>query len=170
VIVARPTTGITKAPERRRVVTDRHGHFDLRLPAGTSRRVTVAFGGGGGFGPAHARPLTLRVRAAVSLAATPPSLRTGESVTLAGRVVRGPARIPARGKLVTVQYLERASGRWQPALVTRTDARGRFKARYRFRYVTGEARIRLRATALPEAGWPYASGSSAPVTVEVRGG
>jgi hypothetical protein len=170
IIVARPTSGIGQAPERRRVVTDRRGHFDLRLPAGTSRRVTVAFHGGGGFGPARARPLTLRVRAAVSLAATPTDLRTGESVTLDGRVLRGPARIPARGKLVTVQYFERASGRWQPALVTRTDADGLFKARYRFRYITGEARIRLRATALPEAGWPFASGSSAPVTVEVHGG
>jgi hypothetical protein len=90
-------------------------------------------------------------------------------VTLSGRVLPGPARIPARGKLVTVQYLERASGRWQPALVTRTDARGHFEARYRFRYISAEARIRLRATALPEAGWPYASGSSAPVTVTVHG-
>jgi len=90
-------------------------------------------------------------------------------VTLSGRVLPGPARIPARGKLVTVQYLERASGRWQPALVTRTDARGHFEARYRFRYISGEARIRLRATALPEAGWPYASGFSAPLTVEVHG-
>jgi hypothetical protein len=168
-VVARPTAGIGRGPERRRVVTDRHGGFDLRLPAGVSRSVTVAFHGGGGLAAASARPLALRVRAAVSLAAAPPSLRTGESVTLSGRVRPGPARIPARGKLVTVQYLERASGRWQPALVTRTDARGRFKVRYRFRYITGAARIRLRATALPEAGWPYASGSSAPVTVEVRG-
>jgi hypothetical protein len=169
IVVARPTAGIGRAPERRRVVTDRHGGFDLRLPAGVSRSVTVAFHGGGGLAAAGARPLALRVRAAVSLAAAPTSLRTGESVTLSGRVRPGPARIPARGKLVTVQYLERASGRWQPALVTRTDARGRFKVRYRFRYITGAARIRLRATALPEAGWPYASGSSAPVTVEVRG-
>jgi hypothetical protein len=168
-VVARATTGIGQPPERRRVVTDRRGHFDLRLPPGTSRRVTVAFHGGGGFASARGRPLALRVRAACSLAAAPADLRTGESVTLSGRVLSGPARIPARGKLVTVQYLERASGRWQPALVTRTDPRGRFKARYRFRYITGVARIRLRATALPEAGWPYASGSSAPVTVEVHG-
>jgi hypothetical protein len=90
-------------------------------------------------------------------------------VTLSGRVRHGAARIPARGKLVTVQYLEQASGRWRPALVVRSDARGRFKVRYRFRYVTGAARIRLRATALPEARWPFAAGSSLPVTVEVHG-
>jgi len=168
-VVARATGGVARAPERRRVITDGSGRFRLRLPAGTSRRVLVSFHGGGGFAPVRHRPLALRVRAAVSLAAVPARLRTGESVTLSGRVLPGAARIPARGKLVTVQYLERASGRWRPALVVRTGARGRFKARYRFRYVTGAARIRLRATALPESGWPYASGSSPPVTVQVRG-
>jgi hypothetical protein len=171
----RPVAVVTRsagggAPRRRRVVTHREGRFALRLPPGTSRRVLVSFHGSGGLAPARHRPLELRVRAGVSLAAAPLRLRTGEAVTLSGRVRPGPARIPARGKLVTVQYLERASGRWRPALVVRTGARGRFKARYRFRYITGAARIRLRATALPEAGWPYAAGSSPPVTLLVHGG
>jgi hypothetical protein len=106
----------------------------------------------------------------VTLAAEPPRLRAGQTVTFSGRVRHDAARIPARGKLVTIQYLERASGRWRPALVVRTGAHGAFDAHYRFRYITGAARIRLRVTALPEAGWPYATGSSKPVTVEVRGG
>ncbi|MBS1885795.1 MAG: hypothetical protein JSU06_01260 [Actinobacteria bacterium] len=168
-VAARPPAGAALPPERRRVVTDEAGHFALRLAPGTSRRVLVSFRGGAGLAPARARPLALRVRAAVSLAASPHRLRTGDSVIFSGRVRPGPARIPARGKLVAVQYLERSSGRWRPALVVRTGSRGRFKARYRFRYITGAARIRLRATALPEAGWPYASGSSTPVTLEVRG-
>jgi len=169
VVVARPTAAIGTPPWRRRVLTDRAGDFALRLPPGTSRTVLVAFHGGGGLRPAQGRPLALKVRAAVTLTAVPPRLRTGDSVTLSGRVRPGPARIARRGKLVTIQYLERASGAWRPALVVRTDARGRFRDRYRFRYVTGAARIRLRATALPEAGWPYAAGSSPPVTVEVQG-
>jgi hypothetical protein len=168
IVVARAAPGTGNPPERRRVVTDRSGRFALRLPPGTSRRVVVAFHGGGGFAPAR-RPLALRVRAAVTLAAAPLSLRTGESVALSGRVTLGAARIPKRGKVVTIQYLERASGHWRPALVVRTDPRGRFAVHYRFRYVVGEARIRLRATALPEAGWPYAEGSSPPVVVRVRG-
>ncbi len=169
-VAIRPAGEAGGAPERQRVVTDRSGGFALALPPGTSRRVVVSFHGGGGLAPVRHRPLSLRVRAAVSLAATPQRLRTGQAVTLSGRVRPGAARIPARGKLVTIQYLERASGRWRPALVVRTGARGRFKARYRFRYITGAARIRLRATALPEAGWPFAAGSSPPVTVEVHGG
>jgi hypothetical protein len=169
-VVARVAGGADGAPERQRVITDRAGRFALAVEPGTSRRVVVSFHGGGGLAPIRHRPLWLRVRAAVRLAATPPRLRTGQTVTLSGRVRPGGAQIPARGKLVTIQYLERASGRWRPALVVRTGARGRFRARYRFRYVTGAARIRLRATALPEAGWPFAAGSSSPVTVEVHGG
>ncbi|MBS1862726.1 MAG: carboxypeptidase regulatory-like domain-containing protein [Actinobacteria bacterium] len=168
-IVARPTAAVGRPPERRRVVTEPDGRFELRLAPGTSRRAVVAFHGGGGFAPAPRRSLALRVRAGVTLAAMPRSLRTGEAVTLEGRVDPGAARIPKRGKVVAIQYLERASGRWRPALDARTDAKGRFRARYRFRYVSGEARIRLRATAVPEAGWPYAEGSSPPLLLRVRG-
>jgi hypothetical protein len=168
-VVVRGAAGTGGAPERRRAVTDGAGRFGLRLPAGTSRRVVVAFHGGGGFAPAPRRSLALRVRAAISLTAEPTDLDTGESVRLHGRVRLGPARVSHRGKLVAIQYLERATGRWRPALVVRTDAKGRFDTRYRFRYITGLAEIRLRATAPAEGGWPFARGSSAPVTVEVHG-
>jgi hypothetical protein len=166
----RAAAGIGPGSERRRVVTDQGGRFGLRLPPGTSRRVTVAFHGGGGLAPARGRPLTLRVRAGVSLTADPTDLRTGESVHLRGRVRLGPARVPGRGKLIAIQYLERATKRWRPALVVRTGAEGRFDTGYRFRYVTGVARIRLRATAPAEGGWPFARGSSSPVTITVSSG
>jgi uncharacterized membrane protein YgcG len=168
-VITHTAGGFGGAPERRRVVTERGGRFALRLPPGTSRRVTVAFRGGGGFAASHGRPLALRVRAAVDLAAAPPSLSTGEKVHFVGTVKRGRARIPGRGKLVAIQYLDRESGRWRPALVIRTGGNGHFHADYRFRYITGAARIRFRAIVLPEAGWPYAPGSSAPVTVAVHG-
>lgn len=168
-VVARPSAPIGRAPERRRVVTDRHGRFESPLPPGTSRRVFAAFHGGGGFASAPRRSLALRVRAGVTLTATPRGLRTGESVTFDGQVDPGAARIPKRGKVVAIEYLEHDTGRWRPALDARTDPKGRFEVHYRFRYVTGEARIRLRATALPEAGWPYAEGSSQPLIVRVRG-
>jgi hypothetical protein len=169
-VIAEPAPGASARRSVRRAVTDGRGRFELRLAPGPSRRVVVTFPGGGGLAPSRSTPLALRVRGAVSLTASPPQLQTGQAVSLAGRVLPGDARIPNRGKVVAIQYLERASGDWRPALVTRTDGRGRFEVRYRFRYITGAARIRLRATALPEAGWPYAAGSSPPVTVEVHGG
>jgi hypothetical protein len=168
-VVSSAAPGARPRRALRRVVTGPGGRFALRLPAGTSRRVLVSFRGGVGLASSRSRPLALRVAAAVALTVKPHELATGESVLLRGRVRAGPARVPRRGRVVTIQYLERASGRWRPALVARTDGRGRFHVRYRFRYITGVARIRLRATALPEAGWPYAAGSSPPVTVEVHG-
>jgi len=54
-------------------------------------------------------------------------------------------------------------------LVTRSDHSGRFHARYRFRYISGTAQIRLRAVALAEERWPYAPGASRPVLVKVSG-
>jgi hypothetical protein len=168
-VAVHPADGATAPASVHRLTTGRDGGFALSLPPGTSRRVVVSFAGGHGLDGAHPRPLELKVGAGVSLAARPTSLRTEQTLDLTGRVRRGAARIGSRGKLVAIQYLERATGRWRPALVVRTDTAGRFHTRYRFRYITGDARIRLRATAPAEGGWPYAAGSSAPVTVRVHG-
>jgi hypothetical protein len=113
--------------------------------------------------------LELRVRSGISLRAVPAALRTGEAVQLSGKVRSAGAPVPRRGKLVAIQYLEQATHRWRPVLVTRTDHHGRFRAHYRFRYVSGSAAIRLRATALAEERWPYAPGFSPPVTIRVQG-
>ncbi len=169
-VVARPWRGATAATRRRTVTTGRHGGFALPLAPGPSRRVAVRFAGGDGLAPARRDGLDLRVRSGVTLSAAPAALETGEEVQLSGRVRRRGAAIPHSGKLVAIQYLEAATHRWRPALVVRSDRRGRFDTSYRFRYVSGTARIRLRATALAEGGWPYAPGSSPAVTVEVRGG
>ncbi|MFL5898373.1 MAG: hypothetical protein ACJ76D_07910 [Solirubrobacterales bacterium] len=155
------------APQTAR--TGEQGGFELKLPPGPSRRVTVTFPGDGELEPARRPGLELRVRSGISLRAEPLDLRTGEAVRLGGRVRSVGAPIPRRGKLVAIQYLEQTSGRWRPVLVTRTDHHGRYRAHYRFRYISGSASIRLRAIALAEERWPYAPGFSAPVTIRVRG-
>jgi hypothetical protein len=149
--------------------TGRRGGFKLALRPGPSRRVTVVFRGDARLAPARRPALALRVRGAVTLGARPRALRTGGSVRLWGRVRDRGAPLPRRGKLIAIQYYEREARVWRPVLVTRSDHSGRFRARYRFRYVTGIARIRLRAVALAEEHWPYAPGVSRPVTVNVRG-
>lgn len=168
-VVTRPSRGALAAATTETVTTGERGGFELRLAPGPSRRISVSFAGDGGLEEASRPSLDLRVRAGVSLRATPTSLRTGEVLHLSGGVRGRGAPIPRRGKLVAIQYLEAATHRWRPVLVTRTDHGGRFRARYRFRYVEGTASIRLRATALPEEHWPYAPGSSRPVTVAVSG-
>jgi hypothetical protein len=167
-IVTRPARGARTGVGVESVTTGPSGRFELRLPPGPSRRIGVVFPGGEGLRPARRR-LALRVRAAVSLRAAPRRLETGGLVLLGGRVGSRGTRIPRSGKLVTISYWERAARRWRPVILTRTDREGRFRASYRFRYLTGRARIRLRATAPAEADWPYAPGSSRPVTLEVSG-
>ena len=90
------------------------------------------------------------------------------SSTSRGGSGRG-APLPRRGKLIAIQYYETAAASWRPVLFVRSDRGGRFRARYRFRYLIGRARIRFRAVALAEERWPYATGVSAPVTVRVGG-
>ena len=168
-VVARPSRGALLRPWRSAVETGRHGRFSLTLPAGPSRRIAVVFPGDGSHERSLRAPLSLRVRSRVVLRAAPLELRTGQAIRLWGSVRTRGAPLPRRGKLLAIQYLEAATGRWRPVLVTRSDHDGRFRARYRFRYVIGTARIRLRAVALAEERWPYVAGASRPVTVRVSG-
>jgi hypothetical protein len=168
-VVARPSHGALAPTADATARTGERGGFELRLDPGPSRRIAVVFPGDDGLEPARRAALELRVRTGISFAAAPLSLRTGQMVRLSGRVRSRGAAVPRRGKLVAIQYLEAATHRWRPVLVTRSDHGGRFHAHYRFRYVDGAASIRLRATALAEERWPYAPGSSAPVTIHVSG-
>ena len=170
-VVARPSRGAL-ADDRRSTPsrTGERGGFELRPGAGPSRRITVAFPGDGGLerGPPRRRS-TLRVRCG-RRPRTRRRCRCGPArrcASAAGSATRG-APVPRRGKLVAIQYLEAATGRWRPVLVTRSDHGGRFRARYRFRYVSGAASIRLRATALAEERWPYAPGLLAPASTGAR--
>jgi hypothetical protein len=168
-VVARPSRGAPGGTEVSSVRTGPRGGFELRLPPGPSRHLTITFPGEDGLAAATRGGLLLRVRSAVSLAAASRHLRTGEVLRLHGRIANGGAPFPRRGKLVAIQYREEATGRWRPVLVTRSDQDGRFRAHYRFRYVSGRTEIRLRATVLSEERWPFAPGSSRPLIVVVDG-
>jgi Big-like domain-containing protein len=168
-IVSRPSRGAFSRRQVAVVATGSHGGFRFALPSGPSRRITVSFAGDSGLAGSRRPALALRVQGAASLDAAPRVLHNGESVRLWGRVRTRGAALPRRGKLVAIQYYEASARRWRPVLVVRSDHGGRFLARYRFRYVTGTATIRLRAVALAEERWPYAPGTSQPVTVRVSG-
>lgn len=168
-VVSRPSRGALGEASVDRIETGEHGVFALRLGPGTSRRLSVSFPGDDGFDRAERNPLTLRVRSGVELHASPRRVRTGATVSFGGRVRSAGAPLPRRGKLVAIQYYEAAAKRWRPVMVVRSDHAGLFRARYRFRYISGTARIRVRAVALPEERWPYAPGASRPLVVRVTG-
>jgi hypothetical protein len=158
-----PRSATANAADHRRAAASRCGsspapRADLRRLPGErdlapARRAASSCGSGPAFSSAPLRALRDR----------------RGRCTSGARIRAARAPIPRRGKLVAIQYLEEATERWRPVLVTRSDHGGRFRARYRFRYVSGIASIRLRATALAEERWPYAPVSSRPVTVSVRG-
>ena len=166
-VVSHPSRGALAKRRVEELRTGSHGGFRLLLPAGPSRRITVSFAGEDGLGGSRRAGLALRVRGAVSLRAAPSAVRAGGVVHFSGRVRTRGAPLPRRGKLIAIQYYETAARRWRPVLFVRSDRAARFRARYRFRYLTGAARIRFRAVALAEERWPYAPGASASLTVRV---
>jgi hypothetical protein len=168
-VTSRPSRGALGGALVESLQTGPHGGFQWRLPVGTSRRIGVSFPGDAHLDAAERSPLTLRVRSGIDLKVEPSHLQTGEAAHFSGRVRSLGAPLPRRGKLVSIQYYESAAHRWRPVLVTRTDHAGRFRAGYRFRYISGSARIRVRAAVLPEERWPYAPGSSRPLVLRVTG-
>jgi hypothetical protein len=168
-IVSRPSKGALRRTRVDRVQTGPHGGFELHLLPGTSRRIAIVFPGDTRLEAAERSPLRLRVRSGVELHLSPSELQTGAAVHFGGRVRSLGAPLPRRGKLVAIQYFESSAKSWRPVLVTRSDHAGRFHAAYRFRYIAGSAKIRLRAAVLPEERWPYAPGASRPIVVRVTG-
>jgi hypothetical protein len=164
-----PDAGARASRSVRLVRTGPGGRFSFNLGRATSGRVTVAFAGDPRHSGSQSGELRLGVHGSLSFSATPGRLRTGERVRFRGRVMSGEARHPSRGSLVAIRYLETSSGAWRPVLVTRTDGFGRYRASYRFRYITGVARIRLRATLLPSQAFPYLPASSPARDVRVTG-
>lgn len=71
------------------------------------------------------------------------------------------------GKLVAIQYYDPSRAKWRPAEVIRTNRKGRFSYRYRFRTIASAQRIIFRAASLPEAGWPFLPSTSKPRSVIV---
>jgi len=169
VIVQRPGIGVESAQVVRLVTTGPDGGFALSLPAGTSRRITASFAGDRQNSGSSSGPLRLGVTGSIDFAVRPGRLRTGQTVHFRGRVNAGAARHPSRGNFVAIRYFEQSSRQWRPVLVTRTDRFGNYRASYRFRYITGVANIRLRATLLPSQDFPYLPADSPVRSVRVQG-
>jgi hypothetical protein len=103
----------------------------------------------------------LRVRARLRLSARPHRAGIGTVVRFSGRLLTRP--IPKRGKQIVLQG-RAGHARWQVFDVVRTDRRGRFHGRYRFRTgATGT--YAFRAVSRFESAYPYIAGHSRAVHV-----
>jgi hypothetical protein len=146
------------------VQTSDDGRFRY-LAAGTmSRTLRLVFGGSPLVLPTQ-REVAVRVPAAGSLKVKRRHLLNGQVARFSGRVRSVP--LPAGGKLVELQV--RLSGRWQTFRTRRTDDAGRWSIPYRFRRTTGVQRYRFRLRLPSEAAYPFATGTSRPLVVTVRG-
>ena len=146
------------------VTTGADGRALVRLAPGPSRRLLVEYRTHvGDERPAAADIVRLNVRAGISLRVRPRHVHAGQAIRMSGRLRDAPAG--ELGKLVTLQARER--GRWRDFESARTRRAGRFSARYRFsRGARGT--FPIRAVARADASYPYATGRSRAVRVQVR--
>ncbi|MFN8141252.1 MAG: Ig-like domain repeat protein [Solirubrobacterales bacterium] len=168
-VTSEPYPGSRQAVSSRKVQTDPRGYFDLWLAPGPGRRVKVEFAGSRRLEASASGALELKVRGRLDFRARPQRLRTGQKVRFRGRVLARGAWQPVRGNLIQIQYFEESARRWRPVALTRTDRYGHYRTSYRFRYITGVARIRLRALLVPSSRFPYSGAASKPVVIRVRG-
>ena len=159
--------GSRRGTVTRQITTDGDGRYRTRLTGGPSRGVEVHFGGNRRLSPVSSNMLRLKVKGRVRFRIKPRKLYDGGVVRMRGSVGFSGALPPARGKLVAIQYFDPSRRKWRPVEVLRTDRRGRFRYGYRFRTIASAQRIVFRASALPEAGWPYLPSTSKPRSVIV---
>jgi hypothetical protein len=146
--------------------TGSDGRFSLRLARGSSSR-TLRFAYRAHLGdalPVATRTLTLEVHAGIGLSVSPHVASVGSSIAFRGRLRGGP--VPRGGKQLVLEARSPGSA-WIEFKVVRTDARGRYRASYRFKFA-GPADYRFRVRSEPEADYPFAGGSSNVVAVHER--
>ena len=151
-------------------LTNGAGVFSIGVSGGgPSRTVCLAYHASRAPGAASTagvatRTLGLRVRAPVSLTVTPRRVSVGGTIRFRGQLLGG--EVPAGGKPVILEARSAGSG-WLEFRVVRADARGRFRASYRFRFA-GPANYEFRALCEAEAGYPFARGASNVARVHER--
>jgi hypothetical protein len=161
-----PSYAGASSVQLRSPLTDSNGRFGLRIRGGaSSKSLRFAYRAHvGDAQPVAAQTLTLKVRAGIALSVAPHTTSVGRSIVFHGRLRGGP--IPRAGKQLVLEARSPGSA-WIEFKVVRTDARGRYRAAYRFKFA-GPADYRFRARSEPESDYPFAGGASNVVAVHER--
>jgi hypothetical protein len=146
--------------------TDANGRFSVRIPPGTSSRtLRLAYRAHLGDAlPVATRTLRLSVRAGIVLGVSPRTASIGSRIGFRGQLRGGP--IPRGGKQLVLEARSPGSA-WIEFKVVHTDARGRYRASYRFKF-PGPADYRFRVRSEAESDFPFAAGASNIVGVHER--
>jgi hypothetical protein len=147
-------------------LTGADGSFTVRVPGGvSSRSLRFAYRAHVGDAlPVATRTLSLSVSAAIALSISPRTASVGHSIRFRGHLLGGP--IPRGGKQLVLEARSPGGG-WIEFKVIRADARGRYRASYRFKF-PGPARYEFRVLSEAEADYPFAAGASNVVRVYER--
>jgi hypothetical protein len=136
------------------------GSFVVRVPAGPSRLIEVAYRAFSGDTSYTAQAnVSESVAAGVQLNITPSRTSPAGTIILAGKV-QGP--IPPQGTIVDL--LVHYRGHWEPFRAPRTDSNGRFTVVYQFEGGVGRFPFRADVPA-GQAGFPFSEGYSKVVDV-----
>jgi hypothetical protein len=147
------------------VTTSRTGRFSYLARRGPARSIRFRYGGTPTIRGRNG-DVALRVRASSTLKPTRHHVVNGEYVTFRGRLKGG--WVPPTGALVELQV--RSRGQWRTFAQPRARAKtGRYAYRYRFETVRGRASFKFRARIRQQPGFPFITGTSRPVRVQVRG-
>jgi hypothetical protein len=139
------------------------GTFSVRVPAGPSRLIEVAYRAfSGDAGYAAVARVNETVEASVRLSVSPTRTGAEGTIVLSG-TVEGP--IPQQGAIVDL--LVHYRGRWEPFRTPRTNAHGRFRALYQFEGGVGRFPFRAEVPG-GQAGFPFGSGNSRVVDVSTN--
>jgi hypothetical protein len=146
------------------VVTDADGTFRHVTTAERSRTIRIAYRARlADTDFAETTDIALSVVASVGLRVDRTALRNGQSVRFSGSIPGAPA-----GSRKVVELQVKKGNGWMTFRSTRLRS-GRFNERYRFTRTRGTANYTFRARVRAEAGFPFATGHSKQVRVQVRG-
>lgn len=131
------------------------GRFELKLPKGPSRSISVSGVETPALLAAEAQTVRLVVKGKVRMSVAPRRVEAGGTLRFRGKVLHRQASIPKGGKRVEIQV--RIGKRWDVVDKSlKTKANGKFALDRRLgRFYTRPTVFIFRAVVLREAGWAY---------------
>lgn len=169
VAVTESFAGGALAGSRRTLAQTRtDGTFSLYLAPGPSREVSTGYGGSPSLSRVTTSDAQLAVRSNVRLHASAAVARVGGApVVFSGRVARTGVKTSKETE-VELQFRYPGAG-WSEFRTVKTAANGRFRYPYRFSDDDSRGiRFQFRALVPSQKDWPYAPGTSRPVSVTGR--
>src|SRR5215207_2189954 len=142
--------------------TDATGRVEVRLSAGPSRKLRMAFPGDAVLLPASGTAV-IRTPARARLHATPRAVRGGGAVSFSGRLLGG--HVPRAGKLVELQA--RVGRGWRTFATVRAGRGGRLGYTHDFAPGSAGRTYWIRLRVRREAAYPFEAGTSRAVAVRV---